>query len=252
MSRIRRLLFPLALAVLAGTFASPELADDLEDAKALAARIDQVRKAKDQATLTTEVGRVPALYKAITDKSVRGKLRGALGKVVKDKKMGSVRITAVEALVGLDDPKAAWKEMARELPGPKVEEAPELGFAVVKAAGEMAPSRAIKGLLELMSKSKDPKLMAAAGEALGGYRADKRNRVSILEEMISAGRRLRPGRSLTKYISPETRKRWSIVAPKLVKGLNRLTGQRIPSFEDWEALYNDNKKRLKNLFLEED
>ncbi len=47
------------------------------------------------------------------------------------------------------DPKAAWKEMSKGMPRPKVEKAAALDLAVVKAAGQLAQKGCAKTLLDL-------------------------------------------------------------------------------------------------------
>jgi len=248
-----RSLCRLALvSLLALSFAVPAVAEDKETALALATELTTTHKAKKYADLPDIVARVPEVYKAVEDKAARKSLLTALASVAKDKKAGDARLAVVTAVAALGDAKGGWKAISRLMPDPKVEEATPLDLAVVKAAGDLAPSRATKPLIELVQKAKDNMLAREAALALGGYGTDKRGRVKILEELISLGQRTRPGRSTSKNVSPVARERWSKVGPGIVLGLNRLTGQKIKDFEEWELLYKDNKKRPKNLFLNDD
>lgn len=239
----------VSLALL-GLLAVPATAADDDPVAALLAELDQLRKANDATGLATAVAKVPEAYKGTEDSGARSKLRGELGKILKDEDLGAARNAAVDALVALDDPKAAWKEMSRVLPDAKVEEASEVELAVVKAAGKLAQSRAIKPLLELTAKAKDNKVGAEAAEALGGFRSDTRERVKILEELISIGRRLRPGQTTSKGASQEAVQRWQAVGLGILKGLNALTNRKETTFETWEQLYDQYKKNLKDLFVE--
>ena len=162
--------------------------------------------------------------------------------------MGSARLTAVRTLGELDDAKNAWKEVSKLLPTPKVEEASELDLEVVRTAGKLAQGKASKALLELVKKAKDPQLSAAAARALGGFGADVKGRVQILEELVSLGKRTRPGTSTDKATSPEATKRWGLVGPAITEGLNGLTGRSLADFAAWEALFEENKSKLKALF----
>jgi len=247
-------LVPLAWLVVFAflALAAPAWAADVEEANALVDELETERKNKDPGAMIMAIEKVPAVYKSIDDKSARGKLLGALGKIAKDKKAAEARPAAVTALVQVEDPKPAWKQISKLMPGPKVEEASDLDLAVVNAAGELAQSRALKPLYELLGKAKDNKLARAAGIALGGYGADKRGRVKVLEELIDTGKRIRPGRSTDKAVSPEATARWREVGPGITKGLNRLTGQDLGTFEEWEAVYKENKKRPSDLFVEDD
>ena len=224
--------------------------DEVDPGKALLEQIQTLRKAEDGGALAEAVAKVPGIYKDSEDKSLKGKLRGELGKIVKDDDLGPARKAAVEALVALEDPKAAWKELRKSMPDRKAEEVSELDLAVVRAAGVLAQSRAQKPLIELAYKAKDAGLASAACEALGGYKDDKRGRVKLLEELITIGRRTRPGRSTENNVSPEAQERWGKVAQGVIKGLNGLTGRQVSTFEDWESLWDDYKKRPKDLFVD--
>jgi hypothetical protein len=243
------LLVVLALAPI-GDLSGARAEDEVDPAATLLDQIVALRKSEDTGGLAKAVAGVPEVYLASEDKSLKGKIRSELGKIVKDDDLGAARMAAVEALTALDDPKGAWKELAKALPGPKVEEAAEVDLAVVHAAGKLAQSRAVKPLTDLAYKAKDIRVAAAAAEALGGFREDKRGRVKILEELISVGRRTRPGQSTDKATSTEAYDRWAAVGPGVVKGLNALSGRSLNSFEDWEAMWEDHKKRPKGIFVE--
>lgn len=246
-----RLASPLAILVaallvcLAGPSARAE-----EDAagKELLDRITSLHKTGEIGQLQGAIEEVPAVYQAEGAAPLQPKLRGLLGKIAKDKKMAAARITAVRTLGELEDPKHAWKEISSLLPTTKVEEASELDFEVVRVAGKLAQGKASKPLLELVKKGKDAKLAGDAARALGGYRADVKGRVKILEELVSLGRRLRPGTSTDKATSPVATERWGHIGPGITAGLNGLTGREVSDFAGWETLYDENKSKLKSLF----
>lgn len=228
----------------------PPAADPVDE---LLTRMEELRKAEDAAGLQAAVGEIPALYKANEDAAVRGRLRTELAKVVKDEHAGPAREEAVKAFLGLEDPKNVWKELSKAMPDLKVEEASTLDLAVVAAAGDIADAKAIKVLQDMAGKAKDPDLAAAAAQALGGYRADKKNRVPILEELLNLGKLARPGQggASGKNVSKEASERWGLMEKAIVAALNRLTGQKVATFGDWEVLWKDYKKRPKDLFQEE-
>jgi len=125
-------------------------ADAPEDVKAIVDELTAAAKAKDVAGATEALKKLPDVYKGTQDKALRGKLLGAVGKALKNKKLGDARLAAVDALLAVDDAKAASKFLSKVMPNPKkVEEATELQMAVVKAAGLMGQSRSIKSLTEL-------------------------------------------------------------------------------------------------------
>lgn len=241
----------LALVLALPAFADDEAKQRKEEALALAEQIDELRKDEKAAEAAEAAARVPDLYKLETlkDKGAKKKLLDALGDLAKEDDIGmDARVAGVEALIALEDPKPAWKELSRLMPSDDVEEASDFDVLIVKAAGDLAQSRAIKDLEELLGKAKDSRLAKQAAISLGGFGADTRNRTKILDEMISLGRRIRPGRSMDKNVSQVAIDRWAAIEPGIVEGLNRLTNREIKNFEEWELLYEDNKRRLKDLF----
>ena len=244
------------VALLAVTLGAPvawaEEEAPADPAVALLERLVALSKADDYAGLAAAMEEVGAIYEATENEGVRGKLRAEMGKVARDKKAGEARLPAITALVGLDDPKGAWKELSKLMPKGKEEEATEIDLAVVVAAGTTAQSKSVKGLQELAMKAKDAALASAAAKALGGFRQDKRNRVKILEELIKVGQRTRPGSTTDKAASPESRERWAKVERGVIDGLNGLTGRSIADFAGWELLWKDNKKQPRAIFLDED
>ena len=232
--------------------------DAIAGAKELSTEIAAARKSKDDAATSVAVKKSLDAYNASEDKAARKALLGELGKVVKDKKVTEARLAAVQSLVeiGKSDPdnaKACWKQMSRMMPNAKkTETASPVQLAVVAGAGELAQSGAVKALLELGYKAKDPKAAAVACFSMGGFAKDKKNRVNLLKELITIGLRTRPGQTTDKAPSQEARDRWQAVGPMVVRGLNRLTGNQQGSFEEWEALYKDNKKQPKVLFADEE
>lgn len=226
--------------------------DEVAPEQALLDQIVVLHKADDFNGLVDVLLKVPEIYVDSGDDALRGKLRGAVGKIARDKDGGDARLAAVEVLVDIEDAKAAWKELSKLLPKGKEDEAAPIDLAVVKAAGTLAQSKSVKALSDLAMKAKDPALASAACKALGGFSEDKRNRVKILEELIKVGQRTRPGRSMEKATSPVALERWARVEKGVVAGLNGLTGRGLGNFEEWEVLYKDNKKRPATLFIEED
>ena len=240
---------PLLVLGVGTAFAEEDAADP---AQALLDEITALTKAEDFSALVEAFAKVPDVYKASENDGLRDKLRAAMGKVARDKDGGDARVAAVEAFLELEDPKGAWKELSKLMPKGKEDEATAVDLAVVKAAGALAQSKSVKALGELAMKAKDPALAGAAAAALGGFREDNRNRGKILEELIKVGQRTRPGRSTTQNPSQTALERWAKVEPGVVQGLNGLTGRSISSFDEWEVLYKDNKKRPDALFLDEE
>lgn len=240
----------MALTVVSLIWCAPARA---EEPKAVAGEIAAARKSKDDAATSAAVKKAADAYNATEDKAAKSALLGELGKVIKDKKMSEARLAAVATLVEIGDSKPCWKQLSRFMPNPKkTETASDLQLAVIAAAGSLASPSAIKPLTELAYKAKDNKAAGAAAFALGGYGKDKKSRVRLLVELIDIGLRTRPGRSTTKAVSPEAQQRWQVVGQGVVGGLNRLTGAEHSSFEEWESIFKDNKKKPGVLFNDDD
>lgn len=248
----RSIAFTFAFCLLALTPSWSWAEDEAPPAETLLDELTALTKEEAFDALVDVVAKVPEIYLASEDDRLRGKLRGALGKIAREKDAGDARFAAIDALQGIEDPKGAWKEISKLMPKGKEDEASPIDLAVVKAAGVLAQSRSVKALGELAMKAKDPALAAVAAVSLGGFREDKRNRVKILEELIKVGQRTRPGRSTEKATSTVALERWAAVEKGVVTGLNTLTGRSLGGFEDWEVLYKDNKKRPAALFLDEE
>ena len=106
-------------------------------------------------------------------------------------------------------------------------------------------------LLDFVMKATDNRLARAAAVALAGFRDDRRNRLKVLEGLLSLGKRLRPGVAPNKTVSPVAQKRWEVVGSGIVVGMNGLTRRTLASFEDWEELYKEFRRTPKDLFLED-
>lgn len=245
----RLFLLPLLLGVVLATPVRADEATD-EEIKTLLDQLDEARKDEDVSSLKALVPTVPDLYKATETSGLQSKLCDMLGKIVKDDDLGDARVAAVDALVALDDPKDAWKELQRELPDPKADETTPIDIPVVKAAGLLAQTRAIKPLLELAGKARDKDVAKEAVLALGRFREEKRQRLMILDELMSIALRTRPGRTTDKVPSQEAVERWAAMEPAVIEALNTLTGQRVLAFDDWEAMFRENKRRPQELFID--
>ena len=245
---------PLLLFLFASSSFLPALAkddpDQLAKAKDLVAAIAAQRKAKDAAGLLESFKAAVDLHNALEDKGTRGKLQKEIGAVLKDKKMGDAHSAAVATLSMLNDPKGAYKQLKKHMPDPKDEKLSDIGNEILKAVARLAPDSALKDLYEIGEKAKDHAAGAGAITALGFYGKSKK-RVEVLETLIKLTMRFKPAQSQTVNVGEATRKRWEKLAPPLMTSLNRLTGQKIRSPDEWLAMWKENKKKPANLFVDE-
>lgn len=243
-------LAPLAL-LLSLAPAPAGAADDkakLEEAKKLAADLEAARKAKDGSAVGGLVKNVPGVHNGIENGPARGKLQKALGAVLKQKGLEDLSGPVIEALAELNDPKGAYSQLKRFMPGPKDKtEIDDRGQAVLAAVAKLAPDAAIGDLEDLAEKSRDYTAAAGAITALGHYKASKK-RVAILESLIKLISRFQPPRG--QQIGAEAEKRWKALAEPLVVACNRITTRRETTPDAWLNLWKENKKKPKQLFNE--
>lgn len=221
-------------------------AKERSEAETLVKRLTQLRKAGDQSELSQAVDEVADIYKRTGPAAEKTKLRKELGKIAKQKDLGMARSAAVRALVALDDPKLAWQELSSLLPAAKVAEASDLDLSVVQAAGGLAQDKAVKPLLGLVGKAKDPRLAAAAAEALGGFRTPPKTRLFVLKELFAAGARLAAAAG-AEGAKEAVVERWKVLDPAFTQGLNQVSGQTLTSFEEWRALWETHKADPKQI-----
>jgi hypothetical protein len=220
---------------------------DLDRAKTMLTDLAALRKAKDASGFQGELKNVVELHNKLEHGATRGKLQKELGAALKSKHLEGAHAAIIAALSELNDPKGAYKQLKRLLPGPKDEEVDELAREAVRAVGKLAPDGAIKQLMDLGEKAKDRASAIAAIDALGGFRTSKK-RTAVLEGLIKLVMRFMPPRGV--QAGEATIKRWEELGPPLVRALCALTGQKIGDPIEWLQMYKENKKNLDNLFVE--
>jgi hypothetical protein len=253
-SALRSLAFLTATALaLAG--ASGALADEAEriaEAKALADRLDALRKARDRTPLEAALPKVAALHNALDDKPARARLQAAVGDVLDDDELGATRLRAADVLGDLHDEKV-WTQLKREWPSAELETALPLHLRVVAAAGRVAAAASVTPLLDLAKEAKDQNLVRASVEALGGFGWAK-NRVTILLDLAALIPRTDGGAAgglRGAKTSPEDAAAGRELKPVLLKALNVLTGRSEGSLEAWTALLKAHRKKPEDLFTRE-
>lgn len=250
MRRVLFILLVVSLLVPALPAAAKDDPEKLAEAKALVATIADQRKAKDAAGLLESFKGLVDLHNGLEDKGVRGKLQKEVGAALKDRKLGDVHSTAVATLSELNDPKGAYKQLKRFVPGPKEEKMSDLGSEVLSAVARLAPDRALGDLYDLAEKAKDHDAGAAAIKALGHFGKSKK-RVDVLETLIDLIKRFKPSRGKDTNIGQATLKRWEKLGPALINGLNQLTGQKVRDPDEWMQMYKESKKKPSELFIDE-
>lgn len=243
--RLALLSAPLC-ALLASTLA-PARAEEAAPtpAHALLTELEAAKAAKDDGKWAEALKRVATVYADATEADKKA-LAAAAGAGLKSK-ADSVQLAALDALKGTKDGEAAWKAgLKAELPDPKAEAAKPFELKALEAVKELRPEGAVSVLMGLLQKAKDPKVCAAALEALGGYERSKQ-RVAILDELVKVIRNAKPSRASGGNMSAPT-PRWTEMEGKVVPTLNALTGQSVADLDTWLQMYDENKKRPAALF----
>jgi hypothetical protein len=248
--------FVIATALSVGLRASRTACGDeterIAQAKALADKLDLLRKAQDRVPLEAELAKVAALHNALDDKPSRTRLQAAVGDVLDEEPLAATRLKAADVLGELHDEKV-WTQLKREWPDAELEAALPLHLRVVAAAGKVAAAASVTPLLDLAKKAKDANLVRASVDALGGFGWAK-NRVTILLDLgglIPLTDGGAPGGVRGAKVSPESAAAWRELKPTLLKALNALTGRSEAALESWTTLLKEHKKKPEELFTRE-
>jgi len=252
------------LATTAGVASATEADESLGyRVKAFAKTVDGHKRAKDVRALTADLAHVQALYEEAASSDAEGEQK-ALVKVVgtlTKSRDDDVRKAAIERL-GLLGHESGARYLKPHLKPLKGARGATMTLAAIEAAGRIRDGSLTQPLLKIVDKSKHYGAAAKAMEALGNYRASKRYRERILEELAATLRRDVPGGAKRGHESQVANawipgrngtggtERWNALAPLLPKALNALTGQNVPSALDWMETVKTYKRNLSDLFTD--
>ena len=163
-----------------------------------------------------------ALHNALDDKPMRARLQAAVGDVLAEEALAATRLKAADVLGDLHDEKV-WTPAEARVAGADLEAALPLHLRVVAAAGKVAACASVTPLLDLAKKAKDPNLVRASVEALGGFGWAK-NRVTILLDLgglIPLTEGGTPGGVRGAKVSPESAAAWRELEAHALEGPER-------------------------------
>lgn len=245
MFRHALVLLPLALACSAAIRPAVRAEDPaVTPAQTLLAEVEAAKTAKDDGKWAEGLKRIVALYADAAEADKKA-LAAAAGQALKSKSE-SVQQAGLDALVGTKDGEAAWKAgLKGVMPDPKADEAKPFELRALATLKDLHPEAAVAPLLGLFQKAKDPKVCAAALEALSGYERSKQ-RVSILDEVVKVVRTAKPGKSTSKAVSATPK--WTEISGKVVPAFNALTGQSVADLDTWLQMIDEHKKKMADLF----
>ena len=241
--RVGALSLALVLATSLASLAEAGDADTTEALKALKAA-----RAKKDAVLVTElVGKLVDLHNGTQDKSVKTPIQGALGGLLKNKKLDGVRSAAARALGRLDDAEGAFKHLKKVFPSANSKASDGISLAALEATGTLKPPAAIELTLKLIAKGKDTEILKVAAANIGGYVGVK-EQVKIARVLCDALVRYRKefdkGAKAKKPTEQRLKQeRWITVAPAIRTSLNLLTGSERTSADEWLSAYEEANRK---------
>jgi hypothetical protein len=120
----------------------------------------------------------------------------------------------------------------------------------------------VEPLLKIVTDSKNYSVAAKAVEALGSFKAAKRKREKIVEELVKTVQKDTPGGQSRMGKDNQTNPdqpvgnnpgqgaaaRWGLLSAALPKALNTLTGQSVATAEEWFTAVKQAKGHLGTLF----
>jgi hypothetical protein len=249
----------VAALLLLGPWAAARAEDPLEAGRVLAAEhLLEVFATFLEADRGPEAAeafpRLVEAHNTLRTEPVRRRILASLAEALDQEALGlDVRLQAADALGRVNDADGAWKHLKRHVPDRREEAAGPLPLRVLQAVGALAPDGALKVLTDLMEKAEDANVSRHAIQALGKYGWSKR-RVKVLEALVDAMRRLRPG-----GLDPRkgrgggeaVRERFAFLQETFVAALDELTGREIGSVDGWFAAVEAHRRDLEALFLVE-
>ncbi|MDJ0521759.1 MAG: hypothetical protein QNJ90_06755 [Planctomycetota bacterium] len=249
---------------------TPQVAAEGETADALAKRLvdltEQVkshRAAKDMAALGGDLKAAVALHKdADGHKRLRKKVIALIGNLPKKMVGEKLRLDMLAALAQTGDPEGA-KYIRFYLKQPNAKKATPLLRAAIRTAGQVPDGSLVSPLLKIVTKSKHMGAASQALTALGNYHGVKTHRAKIMKTVVETVRKSRPGvkgvmkdpveGDMYNHAGEATHSRWgalSRVLPKMLATLTR-NEQFSASVDEWFTMYDDNKRNLKALFVDD-
>jgi len=238
----------IVLALLLGAWLAPAQAGD-DDRKAFQAQVTEhsrrladYKKQRDVHGLYDEIWRAPTLYREAKDLSAYAALQARLvhgiGPLCKHKDE-RIRRCAVEALGVMKNDEGAryLKPLLKDVRKPPVD---PVAMAAIESSGGVCHESLVEPLLKIVQECPCPRAAGKAVEALGHFGKIKNKREKILIVVLES------------TLAEENLKRWKGLADAAPASLNRLTGRKVASLQDWLELVDNNRQDLSVLFEKEE
>lgn len=232
------------------------------------------RKANALRKLREAVKAAERLYlDAESDDRLRGRIVDLVGGLTKVKGNEQIVIMGLHGLGDLGDERGA-RYVRGKLSQPNVKRSGVILEAAVATAADVVHPSLVGPLLKIVTKSKTFGVAADAIQSLGRYGRVEKQRVRILKTVVESVRKDRAGAlsgggsgggarggggggmstdpeqggSLPARSGGAANGRWRALSSVLPGAMNDLTGQDVPSVDDWIRLVKDNRGSLKDIF----
>lgn len=241
----------------------PSLQDRL---KAWKIDVKTHRKKRDASALKTDFEKARSLYEdAASDEKLRGKLITAFGTAAKGSKDEELHKSVIMLLSDLGDVRGARYLKPYLKQRDKSVASPLLDLAV-GAAADLPDACLVGPLLKIVTDSRHMGILQDAVASLGKYRSVKSKRVKIIEVLLKAAKKCKPGgrprmrgpqESLDGGFGeggpPQGREgsptaRWNALCRSVPRALKELTSIEQSSVQDWFLIAKSNKGKLGKLF----
>jgi len=255
-------------AILAADDVKPSTQERLKQWKT---KVVEHRKGKNLDLLKKDFELAANLYKdTASDAKLQGKVIDAIGLAARGSKDKELHKMVLFALSDLKDLRGA-RYVKPYLKQPDKKKASDLLDVAVAAAADLPASSLVDPLLVIVRKSKHLGILSDAVRSLGKFGKVKRKRVKILEVLVDAAKKAKPGgrprmRGAREDMSggtdgsspgaPVGREggpgaRWNTLSRSVPAALTELTGLKQSQITDWFVLVKDSKGHLKSLFQDD-
>ena len=230
----------------------------------LATAIKEHKKAKDVGQLKADLDVAVKLHADAEDcKSTRKKVIALMSSVTKGNDDTSLTRHMITTMGATKDPDAS-KVIKGYLKQKNPKKSSDVLLTAIKVAGTSPHPNYVEPLLKLFEKSKHMGVSARALDSLGAFHDVKNKRCKIVKVVIETVRKYKPGvKGNEKGFLPGeearitgegARSRWETLAPIVPKMLGRLTGNEMygAKIDDWFTMYDENKRDLQSLFVDDE
>ncbi len=240
--------------------ADPATPDAAALATATEASVREHIKTKAFAALVSDTAEILKARVGV-DPKITARYDALLGTIIQGTQDQEVRRAAIKAIGETKNP-VLGKFLVPHLAQPDKGAEPPLLKDAIEAMSKVVSDDGVQPLMNLVKDSKNYQVAAAALKAFSTYGDMKRLRVNIGRDIIatvskdqpSVGLRLKnddgsgPYATARTKTGDDTRARYEALSTAMVETLNKMTGMRCGTPDDWFALWDNHKSKPADLF----